>query len=157
MNGIAIVHREEAAARAGYAAPNTELVGTATSRMAEFPGFSLWVATADLEAGSELRFSPEHGDEALYVRSGALEVAGRTCPQGGVLIIEAGSPAAVRAVSETSVIHFGPRDHQPPTEGQYGPPAPGPRSVHVIGPGGTYAANEPGRDTRMFAVSTCET
>jgi hypothetical protein len=73
------------------------------------------------------------------------------------VIVEASAPACVSAPDGATLVHFGPRDPDPPVDGYYGAPAGEPRAVHVVGPGGTYAAIEPGRETRMFADSTCGT
>ena len=56
-----------------------------------------------------------------------------------------------------SLIHFGPVDPKPPADGYYGPPAAGPRDVHVIGRQGIFASVGEWRDTRLFVDSTCKT
>jgi mannose-6-phosphate isomerase-like protein (cupin superfamily) len=157
VKAIAFARRDEAEKGAGYAAPTCTLDGDASSWSARFDGFPLWVTAAELAAGSELTWTGNHGDEGLYVVEGALEFNGSECPAGGALIIESGVPARVRATTGAVVVHFGPEDPEPPVDGIHGPPGAERRGVHVVGPGGMWAATEPGRDTRMFADSTCPT
>jgi quercetin dioxygenase-like cupin family protein len=116
----------------------------------------LWGARATLDAGATLQWDTEHGDEAIYVLEGALEMDGKRCPAQGSVIVEAGVPATVTAAEPTTIVHFGPRDTAPPAGGRNGPAAPGER-VHMIGPGGVWASRDDVRDTRMYADSTCPT
>jgi mannose-6-phosphate isomerase-like protein (cupin superfamily)/uncharacterized Zn-binding protein involved in type VI secretion len=158
VKGIAFAHGNEATALDGYAAPTCALGhGSASSTLVAFDGFPLWAVGARLSPQTELAWKAGHGDEAVYVASGELQIAGRTCPAGGAVVVEAGFEARLSSAGGASVLHFGPWDPEPPSEGRYGAPALGRRAVHVVGPGGTYAATEPGRDTRMFADSSCET
>jgi mannose-6-phosphate isomerase-like protein (cupin superfamily) len=157
VKAIGFARRDEAEVGAGYAAPTCTLDGDGSSWSARFDGFSLWVTWAEVAAGGELTWSGHHGDEGLYVVDGELEFAGSKCPTGGAVIIESGVPARVRVPNGAAVVHFGPEDPEPPANGVHGPPAPEPRGVHLVGPGGVWAATEPGRDTRMFADSTCPT
>ena len=63
----------------------------------------------------------------------------------------------VRADEATTVVHFGPWDPNPPTTGAYGAPTEEGRTVHVVGPGGTYALIQPGRASKFYADSTFPT
>jgi len=158
VKGIAFAHGNEATALDGYAAPTCALGrGSASSTLVAFDGFPLWAVGGRLSPQTELAWKAGHGDEAVYVASGELQIAGRTCPAGGAVVVEAGFEARLSSAGGASVLHFGPWDPEPSSEGRYGAPALGRRAVHVVGPGGTYAATEPGRDTRMFADSTCPT
>jgi hypothetical protein len=141
----------------GYAAPSVVARGNCKSRMVSPREFSLWSLTAELDAGVELEWSSEHGDEAVYVQQGSLTIDGRVCPTDGALILEAGVPAVVRATEPTTVVHFGPWDPTPPSTGAYGPPAEEGRTVHVVGPGGTFSLIEPGRASKFYADSTFPT
>jgi quercetin dioxygenase-like cupin family protein len=141
----------------GYAAPTCAALGRARSSLMDFGGFPLWAVRAELEPGATLTWDDEHGDEGVYVLGGRLEVGDRVCPQGGAVIVEGQAGASASAPDGATLVHFGPRDPGPPSDGYFGPPAPEPHGVHVVGPGGMYAASEPGRDTRMFADSTCPT
>ena len=140
--------------RAGYAAPTVVARGSCQSRMMSPREFPLWSLTAELDAGAELEWNSTHGDEAVYVKKGSLTIDGRVCPVDGTLILEAGVPAIVRADEPTTVVHFGPWDPNPPTTGAYGPPAEEGRTVHVVGPGGTYSLIQPGRASKFYADST---
>lgn len=157
MRGIEFLRLGDEETGGGYAAPGCHLEGQARSVLAGPTGFPLWVVRAELAAGARLCWEGPHGDEGLYPIDGDLSVDGRTCPAGGVVVVEAGAAATVSAPRGARLLHFGPHDHQAPSTGWYGPPAAGPRGVHVVGPGGLYAAHEPGRDTRMFADSSCAT
>jgi mannose-6-phosphate isomerase-like protein (cupin superfamily) len=155
VKAIGFARRDQADMGAGYAAPTCTLDGEATSWTASFDGFPLWVTWAEVAAGGELTWAGQHGDEGLYVVDGDLEFKGCRCPAGGAVIIESGVPAQVGTPNGAVVVHFGPEDPGGPADGIHGPPAPERRGVHVVGPGGVWAATEPGRDTRMFADSTC--
>lgn len=157
MRGIEFRHLGGEDVSDGYAAPGCRLEGQARSVLAAPTDFPLWVVRAELTAGSHLHWEKPHGDEGLYAIDGDLWVDGRTCPAGGVVVVESGARATVRTTGGACLLHFGPHDHMAPTTGWYGPPTPGPRGVHVVGPGGLYATHEPGRDTRMFADSSCAT
>jgi mannose-6-phosphate isomerase-like protein (cupin superfamily) len=157
VKAIAFARRDEAEREAGYTAPTCTLGGDASSWPAGFDGFPLWVTWAEVAAGGALTWTGQHGDEGLYVVDGALEFDGSECPAGGAVIIESGAPARVRTPKGAVVVHFGPEDPEPPADGIHGPPAPNGRGVHLVGPGGVWAATDPGRDTRMFADSTCPT
>jgi hypothetical protein len=158
VKGIAFAPLDGGTTVEGYAAPTCALVhGSASTSLVTVDGFALWAVRAELGPGSELAWDGPHGDEALYVSSGELAWEGRVCPAGGAVVIESGVATRLTTGGGASVLHFGPWDPSPPTEGRYGPPAPAPHGVHVVGPGGTYAAIEPGRDTRMFADSSCAT
>jgi len=155
MKGIAIAR--SAPLGEGYAAPTCRLRGEGRSALADLDGFPLWMVRAELEPGATLEWAGPHGDEGLYVMAGGLLADGRTCDPDGALIIEASAPATVTAPAGATLVHFGPRDPEPPADGYWGPPSAEGHGIHVVGPGGTYAAVGPGQDTRMFADSTCET
>jgi quercetin dioxygenase-like cupin family protein len=94
-----------------------------------------------------------HSDEVAYVADGQLEVrqgdgGPKVCPKGGAVVIEAGRPVHLVAGGATRVLHFG--SHQPVEPG-------GHPSVHVVGPRGTYAMVDTGRDSHYYADSTCPT
>jgi quercetin dioxygenase-like cupin family protein len=142
---------------AGYLGGGHVVDGGVRSRLVSPPGFSLWMAVAELDDGATIAWPAAHGDEAVYVLSGAFVVDGRTTPTRGAAIVEADAPAHGRAVGPTRVVHMGPADPRPPTDGVNGPPDDGPRGVHVVGPRGTWAATAPDSDSHYFADSTCPT
>ena len=109
--------------------------------------FSLWLVRAELAAGDAISWDVEHGEEAVYVVDGSVEIDGRSCPAGGAAILESGVPARLVATSGARIAHMGRRD---------GTNAGG-AEVHVVGPGGTYARVGEGRDTRYYADSECPT
>lgn len=117
------------------------------ARVVSPDGFPLWLVRARLAPGEAISRVAASGDEAVYVVDGEVEVDGRRCPVGGAVIIEAGVPAQLLAPGGASVVHVG----------RYGGPAHGGQTVHVVGPGGTYARVGDGRDTRYFADSACPT
>ena len=157
MRKIEIVSPDAMPLQADYAAPRCRAEGPAQSQPASPPGLSIWMLRAQLAADTALRWDERHGDEALYVQSGELSVDGRTCPEGGAVILEANARPTVSAQVATQVIHMGSREDAPPADGLYGAPEPGGGQVHVVGPRGTFEAREEDRDTRFFADSTCPT
>jgi len=143
---------------ASYPAPFTTAEGAVTARRVSPDAYSTWLISAELVDGAVLRWPQRHGDEAVYVVSGALEVDGRVCPADGCVVVESGVAATARAVGMTRVVHVGPYDAEPPGDGLYGPPAVTGHGVHVVGPGGWYASGA--REhvvARWFADSTCDT
>ena len=141
----------------GYEAPRS-VTGVRTSRRLSPDGYSLWLVVADLDDGAELRWDADHGDDGVYVASGALEIDGRRCPPGGAVIVESGVAATARAAGPTRVVHCGARDAAPPAAGLYGPPAAGGHSVHVLGEGGWFRSGDRERvEARWYADSTCPT
>jgi quercetin dioxygenase-like cupin family protein len=146
-------------------APHCRVKGPFRSGSASPPGASLWMDRVLLDAGTSIRWEASHGDEALFVESGALAVLGeeeRLCSAGGAIVIEAQAGPTVEARAESRVIHMGAREGLSSTvDVRPGPSLdhedrPAPR-VHVIGPRGTFEALEPGRETRFFADATCPT
>ena len=144
-----IAHRKaaEAESRTQHQAPLCEPCEAVLSRRLEPPQASLWLVASELRKDSEIRWKPGHGDEALYVRAGSLEVNGQPCVAGAAAILEAGSQPRVRALEATCLLHFGSRV-APASQTEQG--------VHVTTPRGTWEQLGPGRETRFFADATCE-
>jgi quercetin dioxygenase-like cupin family protein len=141
-----------------YLAPTAAARGGARSAFFQPPDYSLWQLTGELDSGTELVWTNDHGDEAVYVVDGAIEVDGTRVGSGGAVLIEATVPATVRAVAPTRVAHFGPTDHDPPRDGPFGPAAARGRQIHVFptveaAPGiiDTHASG------RYFGDGTCST
>lgn len=135
-----------------------DVAGGVRAREGSPEGFPLWLVVLELDDGSELAWPPVHGDEAVYVSEGELEVAdGRRCPARGAVVLEADAVTSVRAVGPTTVVHVGPYDPEPPQGGINGPAEPGGKQVHVVGPRGTWAVQAPDRDTHYYGDSTCPT
>ena len=140
-----------------YLAPTVDVCGAYAARQVSPDGASLWLVVADLAAGTELRWGTEHGDEAVYVRSGSLIVDGRVCPADGAVIVEAGVAATATAESDTSIVHVGPADSAPPIDGLRGPADTDGRGVRVVGPDGLWATVDDTQRTRFFSDASAPT
>ncbi len=131
-NAGAVVFEEPVKLGPSYQAPYTTARGDAESSLFHPEGYSLWKLTARLGPGAELEWGSDHGDEGIFVVSGALEHDGKRCGTDGVILVEAGVPATVRALGETELLHFGPTETAPPAEGPLGGPSSTDHRVHVI-------------------------
>jgi quercetin dioxygenase-like cupin family protein len=141
----------------GYDAPTCTVRGAARSVRFHPEGYSLSQVSGVLEPGTELEWGTEHGDEALYVRSGELEVDGTRVEEGGMVIVESGIPAVVRAVVQTSVLHQAPTAADVPTDGLFGAPAEANRGVHAFGPSDAPQLGFGAVVGNHFADGTCPT
>ena len=141
----------------GYPAPTAEVVGGCTARQVSPDGASLWLVTAHLAAGAELRWGTGHGDESVYVRFGSLTIDGRVCPADGAIVVEAGVAATATAESDTSIVHVGPADPVPPSDGLRGPADTEGRGVRVVGPDGLWATVDDTQRTRFFSDASSPT
>jgi quercetin dioxygenase-like cupin family protein len=161
MPALAVVPGHEAPAATDYPPPTWSMTCSPDARRLSPDGITLWLYRLNAGAGSVLRWDGAHGDEALYVTSGLVRVAGgeatRDVPAGGSVIIESGVRAEVVAAGDARLLHMGATDGRPPRNGPFGPPKPDGHVVHAVGPRGIYARSEPGRDTRFFADSSCPT
>ena len=145
MRGIFFTEMDEAPVGA-YRTLGHDVRGDVVARLVGPREFPLWLVRAELPPGAVVAWGGR-GDEAVYVVDGEVEVDGRSCPAGGAVVVEAGMAAEVQAPLGASVVHLGRHDVQA-TAGQ---------TIHVVGPGGTWAQVGDGRDTRYFADSECET
>lgn len=155
MHKIEVMEADAVPMQQDYAAPRCRAGGSARSRPASPAGASIWMLTAELDAGSSLVWEPSHGDEALFVECGELAVDGRSCPEGGAVVVEANALPTLTAPVPTRVVHMGPRDAAPPSDGLHGPANPGGGNVHVLGPRGTFESMGEGSETHFFADATC--
>jgi hypothetical protein len=131
--------------------------GRVTRERADLGDLSLWLETVLLAEGTELHWGQQHGEEAMYLTSGAVEVDGRPCPAGGAVVVEAGATPTLRASAPTRLVHVGRVDAPPDRAAAEAVPASGrPPRAHVVGPGGTHAREEGDRCTRFFADSDCD-
>jgi hypothetical protein len=152
--GIEIVQAAGAEVGDRHPVAGHRFAGAATAQLVSPPDYPLWLVVADLADGTALHLPDVHGDQAVYVSAGAVTVDERTCPTDGAVVVEAGATPTLLAAGPTRIVHVGPRD--PHAAGPDGAPPLG-AGVHVVGPRGTYAAIEPGRDTHYYADSTCPT
>jgi quercetin dioxygenase-like cupin family protein len=122
--------------------------GRRWSKLLSPPDYVLWLYLVELDAGGSITWSTDHGDEALYVFEGELDVDGRRCPAGGAVIVESGVPAAVTATTASRLGHYGSR----------GAASTAGTSVHVVGPEGIATFGDPADvAARFFADAGCPT
>lgn len=141
----------------GYAAPR-DATGVRWSKKLSPDDYSVWLAVSELEDGGTITWGDRHGDDGVYVLSGALEVDGRVCPATGAVIVESGVAATATAIGPTQIAHYGPVDDDPPADGLYGAPDPTGHGVHVVGDQGWYVSGDRERVlARWFADATCPT
>src|SRR5690349_2108384 len=117
MARFTATHLDEADPAAAY--PGTCAAdGVLATRRLSPPGFPLWLAVSELADGARLRWNAAHGDEAVCVLEGALEVGGRRCPAGGALVVESDAACEARALGPTVVAHYGPEAAEAPADGE---------------------------------------
>jgi quercetin dioxygenase-like cupin family protein len=141
--------------------PGSVTTGAVTSRRLSPHGFSIWLDVRELGDGAALEWGTDHGDEAVYVISGALGVEaskidragvedevgrGTVCPAGGALIVESGVVGRVVASGSTKIAHCGSSSPPPERRGT---------ALHVIGARGRYESPPDKPFFRFFADSTC--
>jgi quercetin dioxygenase-like cupin family protein len=156
MAKVEIVQFDQQELVFGYPAGH-RVEGGVRHRVVSPSGFSLWMLRAELDDGSTIEWQATHGDEAIYVLEGAIEVDGRVAPAKGAAIVESNVVTRARAVGATRIVHMGPRDPAPPFDGLNGPAETEGRGVHVVGPRGTYANTSDTVDSHYYADSTCPT
>jgi len=147
----------------GYAAPRRATGVRWSKRLSPDP-YSIWMTVSELDAGGTIEWDDDHGDDGVYVISGALDVDAPTatevsrCPSDGAVIVESGVTCTARAVGVTTVVHCGARDAEPPANGLYEAPAATDHGVHVVGERGWFSSGDRERvAVRWFADSTCPT
>jgi hypothetical protein len=154
MAKLAVVRSQEMRTEEGYAVPTVDFAGTATSTIAGPEGYPIWLVSATVDAGSSLRWQDQHADEVVYVKSGSLEVDGRVCPVGAMLIVEADAAVEASVREPSELLHFGSeRGAKPESDGA----AARRHGFHIIGPRGVYAREEPTHVSRIFADASCPT
>ena len=128
-------------------AQSTCRVSGGTARRLSPEGFSIFLDLVELGEGACMEWDRAHGDDALFVIDGALDVDGRACARGGAVVVESGVAASAKATKPSTVAHFGP----------VGSGELRGTTVHVVGPRGRFES-APGRPFfRFFADSTCPT
>jgi len=157
VNAVDVIHAAEVETTSRYPRPTVEVIGGMAAGQVSPEGASLWLVAADLAAGAELRWGTEHGDEAVYVRSGSLAVEGRICPEDGAVVVEAGVATTATAECDTSIVHVGPTDSVPPADGLRGPADTSDRGVRIVGPEGVWATVDETQRTRFFSDASAPT
>jgi hypothetical protein len=136
-----------------YAGPACSGTGPMRSGMARPAALDLWVVDAVLAPGAALHWGADHGDEAVVVLAGQVDVLGESCPVGTAIVVEAGAPATLHSIGSATIVHFG--RHSSAHEAR---PAAG---VHIVGPGparGTDVSRPEGTMTAGYYLdSTCGT
>jgi hypothetical protein len=156
--GLEIVRSEDVERSTDYVAPSCTAEGPLRSWRASPEGYPLWLVVAELHEGAEVTWTQPHGDEAVYVVRGELDVDGHgSCGRAGAVVVEEGAACRFRATRPTRVVHVGPYDPSQPTDGIYGAPEPEGHGVHVVGEGGVHRAVEGPRESCFLADSTCPT
>jgi hypothetical protein len=151
MARFEVIHRRGAARATLVAAP--EAPGWRVSPA----GYPLWMIEAHLPAGATLSWPHPHGEEAIYVKAGALQLDGtRACPPGSALILEAGATPVVEATVASVVVGMGTEGGWRPSGGPAGDAAYVGDRTHLIGPRGIAEwARPPTKLTRYYTTSTC--
>jgi quercetin dioxygenase-like cupin family protein len=134
-----------------------DVSGVGWSKQISPDDYSLFLVVSELADGAVMRWDTEHGDEAVCVLEGELDVDGHRCPPGGAVVIEAGVACTVVAIGDTRVAHYGPTDATPPADGLLGPAQPDGRGVHVVGDGGWFRAGNDTYSQTWWADSSCPT
>jgi quercetin dioxygenase-like cupin family protein len=146
-----------------YSAPHCRAIGPARGALFHPEGYSLWRVVGELGQGAALVWDAAHGDEAIYVESGALVFDGTVVGEGSTFIVEAGVPSRVDAVGTvgtalTRLVHFGTTATTSPADGMLGAPATDGRGVHVVRPEDADTIHFTGDATSVyFTDSTCPT
>src|SRR5262245_7478808 len=115
-------------AQTEYAGP-VRVQGVVSSRLMSPPGYSLWMCVSELAAGATIEWQSGHGEEALYILEGELELGGRRCGERGVLVFESGSLATATATVATRLAHWGTTHPSPGGSGSVGGDL-----VHLVSP-----------------------
>jgi mannose-6-phosphate isomerase-like protein (cupin superfamily) len=143
----------------GYSAPTAGFSGGASSALLHPADFSLWMVSAQVDAGSVLTWDAAHGDEGLWVITGELEAEGQRVGADGAIIVEGATPAEVRVPVDTELRHFGPVAIEAPDDGPFGPPATDDHGIHVVAADEAASRRREGSSitARRFADSKCPT
>jgi quercetin dioxygenase-like cupin family protein len=157
MAKLTVIAKADVLAHDQYQAPRV-VTKTLSSSNVGPDGYSLWVCDSQLADGATIEWDADHGDDAVYVLSGELDVTGRRCPPGGAMIVESGAAVMATAIGETRVVHFGCTDPTPPADGLFGPAKAEGHGVHIVGPNGMFQSGQrEGVRAIWYADSTCDT
>lgn len=142
-----------------YGAPNCVARGDVSGALFHPDDFSLWRVDGQLGDDAVLEWDARHGDEALFVVSGAIDCEGRRVGEGSTLVVEAGFRTLARSAGPTRVVHFGPVAQEAPADGLLGAPAQDGRSVHIVRPehASSIHFSGDGATSVYFCDGTCPT
>ena len=143
-----------------YGAPHCAARGDVHGALFHPDAFSLWRVDGQLGRDAVLEWDGRHGDEAVFVVSGAIDCEGRRVGEGSTLIVEAGVSTTVHSAGPTRVVHFGPMALEAPVGGLLGAPAGDGRSVHIVRPEHASSIHFSGGDgatSVYFCDGTCPT
>lgn len=104
----------------GYPVPSATFTGDAMTRFAAPEGYSLWINTGTVAAGSSLEWPGDHGDEAIYVESGRVGIEGTEVGPRSTVIIERRARTRLSFLEDSTVVHFGQSEISPPLNGSRG-------------------------------------
>jgi mannose-6-phosphate isomerase-like protein (cupin superfamily) len=164
MNRFQVVHRAEAPADAGPLADR--LPGGGEAWRLSPDGYPLWMHEVHLPAGARLEWPDRHGEEAVFVRSGAVRLSdGREAPAGSVLVVEGRSQPTIEAVGTPGgtpgdtgpavLVAMGTDGGALPSGGPNGTVEAGART-HLVGPRGIAEwARPPAKLTRYYTTASC--
>jgi quercetin dioxygenase-like cupin family protein len=116
--------------RPGWACPSVAVDGTVRSDRFQPEGTALWVVAVELAAGASASWGAAHDDEAVWIRSGRVEVDGATWGPGAAVVVEAGVEAHLVVLDDAELVHVGSSERSHATS-LVGPPAPG-REIHAM-------------------------
>jgi quercetin dioxygenase-like cupin family protein len=142
-----------------YAAPRCVVRGDARGDLFSSPDYSLWRIVGEMAAGAEIEWAADHGDEALYVVDGEVDLDGTIAGAGSAVVVEAGVRATVRATKHTRVVHVGPQSVDPPRDGLRGPAREDGHRAHVVPIDEIQRNSSPGSpvEAQFFTDGTCPT
>jgi len=156
LSKLTILSVHEVSPRDTYPAPR-RVVGRAVITMLAPDGYPLWMSDSELADATSIEWDEVHGDDAVYVFSGAMAIDGRCCPAGGAFIVESGVVATATAIGPTRIMHFGSVDPSMVDSGLLGAPRADGHGVHVVGPSGMFESGRlDGVRATWFADGTCE-
>jgi hypothetical protein len=131
-----------------YGAPFCAVEGKVRSSLFHPADYALWRVFGQLEKGTEVRWSDEHGDEGIYLLEGVLDVGGSRVTAGSVVIVESGVPARAVAIESASLLHLGSLAGRSDVEG---------KSVHVVDPSSAVKTSAGNGTQYWFSDGTCPT
>lgn len=109
---------------------------------------ALRLSVVTLGPGESTERPGRHGEEAVYVLEGSVDLDGTTVPTGGAVVLHAHAPCRLAATEPARLANFS----APAVAAGAGDPA-----RHVLGPGGWYrSGSSGGSQATWFADSTCE-